>query len=128
MEEVVAGRRGPDGERGGGEWEFTERWPLRPDHVTPVYVTLGTGHGNLPGVLKTMIRALHGERVNVVVTLGTNGDAARFAGWRRSPRCRRLERWSTGWWRMRAAGRRKRRTSVRVTACPQSPDGLGLSW
>ncbi|WP_446041538.1 glycosyltransferase [Streptomyces sp. SID1121] len=83
---------------GAAEWEFTERWPLRAEHVTPeptrgprpalldglpfektVYVTLGTGHGNLPGVLETMIRALHGERVNVVVTLGTNGDVARFA-------------------------------------------------
>ncbi|WP_327236042.1 glycosyltransferase [Streptomyces sp. NBC_01317] len=101
----------PDGTvaGGAGEWEFTERWPLRADHVTPepaqdaqpalldglpfektVYVTLGTGHGNLPGVLETMIRALHGERVNVVVTLGTNGDPARFAG---QPPYVRIERY-----------------------------------
>jgi UDP:flavonoid glycosyltransferase YjiC (YdhE family) len=84
----------------GAGWEFTERWPIRPEHVTPdpeqgaerppfldklpfeetVYLTLGTGHSNLPGVLATMIHALLGERVNVVVTVGTNGNPARFAG------------------------------------------------
>ncbi|MFF2527234.1 glycosyltransferase [Streptomyces liangshanensis] len=96
----------PGGGPGGG-WEFTERWPLRAEHLTPepgerpalfddlpfektVYVTLGTGHANLPGVLETMVRALHGERVNVVATVGTNGDPARFAG---QPPYVRIERY-----------------------------------
>ncbi|QIQ07009.1 hypothetical protein HA039_19415 [Streptomyces liangshanensis] len=96
----------PGGGSGGG-WEFAERWPLRAEHLTPepgerpalfddlpfektVYVTLGTGHGNLPGVLETMVRALHGERVNVVATVGTNGDPARFAG---QPPYVRIERY-----------------------------------
>ncbi|AHH97187.1 glycosyltransferase [Kutzneria viridogrisea] len=79
----------------GVEWEYPTRWPLRPDTVLPqpgdrpavlhglphrrtVYLTLGTTHNTRPGVLEAMVEALHGEPVNVIVTIGHNGDRARF--------------------------------------------------
>ncbi|MFL6125033.1 glycosyltransferase [Actinophytocola sp.] len=86
----------PDRLRGTGiEWDYPTRWPLRPENSLPVagnrpaiveglpyertvYVTAGTSHNTRPRVLETMVTALHGEGVNVVVTIGGNGDRARF--------------------------------------------------
>ena len=86
----------PDGLRPAGiEWDFPTRWPLRPDGIMPVpgnrpaiveglryeqtaYVTAGTSHNTRPGVLETMVNALHDEGVNVIVTIGRNGDRDRF--------------------------------------------------
>lgn len=77
------------------EWDLTTRWPVRPEGVMPVagdrpaileglpheqtvYVTAGTSHNTRPGVLETVVTALRGEGVNVVVTIGRDGDIARF--------------------------------------------------
>ena len=86
----------PDGLAPAGvEWDFPTRWPVRPEGVLPVagerpailadlpyeqtvYVTAGTAHNTRPGVLETMITALHDEGVNVIVTIGRNGDRERF--------------------------------------------------
>jgi UDP:flavonoid glycosyltransferase YjiC (YdhE family) len=79
----------------GVEWEYPTRWPLRPENSLPVegnrpevldrlpysrtvYVTLGTTYNTRPGVLESMISALYGEELNVVVTIGRNGDRERF--------------------------------------------------
>ncbi|WP_370933485.1 glycosyltransferase [Amycolatopsis sp. cg13] len=76
-------------------WEYPTRWPLLPADVVPtpgprpsvldglpydrtVYVTLGTTHNSRPGVLEGMVAALRDEPVNVVVTIGRDGDASRF--------------------------------------------------
>ena len=76
-------------------WEYPARWPFRPDGVLPepgprpavldglpydrtVYVTLGTTHNARPGVLEAMVSALRDEPVNVVVTIGRDGDRSRF--------------------------------------------------
>ncbi|OLZ53030.1 glycosyltransferase [Amycolatopsis keratiniphila] len=76
-------------------WDHPIRQPLRPQGVLPadgrrpevldglpydktVYVTAGTSHNTRPGVLETMISALHDERVNVVATIGRDGDRKRF--------------------------------------------------
>ncbi len=80
-----------------GPWAYPNSWPLRPDHALPlsnpwprpavldglpydrtVYVTAGTTHNTTPGCLETMVEALHGEGVNVVVTIGLNGDRDRL--------------------------------------------------
>ncbi|GAA1967771.1 glycosyltransferase [Amycolatopsis minnesotensis] len=80
---------------GGVEWEYPARWPLRPEAAVPVagephpalsglpyertvYVTSGTTHNTRPGVLEAMIGALREERVNVVATIGRDGDRERF--------------------------------------------------
>lgn len=77
------------------EWDYPARWPLRPEGILPapgerpsvaeglpyertVYVTAGTTHNTRPGVLETMIAALHGEDVNVIATIGPGGDRDRF--------------------------------------------------
>ncbi|WP_020664167.1 glycosyltransferase [Amycolatopsis benzoatilytica] len=79
----------------GVDWEYPTRWPFRPDGVVPVpgprpaaldglrydrtvYVTLGTTHNARPGVLEAMVAALRDEPVNVVVTIGRDGDRSRF--------------------------------------------------
>ncbi|WP_134728517.1 glycosyltransferase [Amycolatopsis nivea] len=76
-------------------WEYPTRWPLQPAGVTPtpgprpavldglpydrtVYVTLGTTHNARPGVLEGMVAALRDEPVNVVATIGRDGDVGRF--------------------------------------------------
>ncbi|MBB4687712.1 glycosyltransferase [Amycolatopsis jiangsuensis] len=76
-------------------WEYPARWPVRPAGVVPVpgprpavldglpydrtvYVTLGTTYNGRPGVLEEMVSALRGESVNVVVTIGRDGDRSRF--------------------------------------------------
>ncbi|ATY15339.1 glycosyltransferase [Amycolatopsis sp. AA4] len=76
-------------------WEYPTRWPLQPAGVMPtpgprpavldglpyartVYVTLGTTHNARPGVLEAMVAALRDEPVNVVVTIGKDGDVGRF--------------------------------------------------
>ncbi|MFD9888757.1 glycosyltransferase [Amycolatopsis sp. NPDC059027] len=76
-------------------WEYPTRWPLRPENVVPVdaerpavlagmpyertvYVTSGTSHNTRPGVLEAMIAGLRGVEVNVIVTIGRDGDRARF--------------------------------------------------
>ncbi|MBB1159171.1 glycosyltransferase [Amycolatopsis dendrobii] len=76
-------------------WEYPTRWPLQSAGVTPtpsprpavldglpydrtVYVTLGTTHNARPGVLEGMLTALRDEPVNVVATIGRDGDASRF--------------------------------------------------
>ncbi|WP_233223126.1 glycosyltransferase [Amycolatopsis sp. BJA-103] len=80
---------------GGVAWDHPVRLPVRPEGVLPaagnrpavldglphartVYVTAGTSHNTRPGVLETMISALHGEGVNVVATIGRDGDRERF--------------------------------------------------
>jgi UDP:flavonoid glycosyltransferase YjiC (YdhE family) len=77
------------------EWDFPTRWPVRPEGVMPVagdrpaivdglpyeqtvYVTAGTSHNTRSGVLEASVSALHDQGVNVVVTIGRNGDLARF--------------------------------------------------
>ena len=79
----------------GVEWDFPTRWPVRPEGVMPVvgnrpaiveglpyeqtaYVTAGTSHNTRPGVLETIVAALHDEGVNVIVTIGRDGDRDRF--------------------------------------------------
>jgi UDP:flavonoid glycosyltransferase YjiC (YdhE family) len=76
---------------------FTVKWPLRHDHVLPaaerpprptvldglpydrtVYATIGTTYNTAPGVLETLVEALHGEGVNVIATVGQGGDRERF--------------------------------------------------
>ncbi|WP_116205796.1 glycosyltransferase [Amycolatopsis circi] len=76
-------------------WEYSTRWPLQPAGVVPttgprpavldglpydrtVYVTLGTTHNARPGVLEEMVAALRDEPVNVVATIGQDGDVGRF--------------------------------------------------
>lgn len=76
-------------------WEYPTRWPLQPAGVVPtpgprpavldglpydrtVYVTLGTTHNARPGVLEGMVAALRDEPVNVVATIGQDGDVDRF--------------------------------------------------
>lgn len=78
-------------------WLYPTAWPLRPDTNLPladpgpfpavldgmpydftVYVTLGTTHNGTPGVLATMIDGLREEQVNVVVTVGPDGDPGQF--------------------------------------------------
>ncbi|MFB9923476.1 glycosyltransferase [Amycolatopsis halotolerans] len=76
-------------------WEYPTRWPLLPADVVPtpgprpavldrlpydrtVYVTLGTTHNARPGVLEGMVAALRDEPVNVVATIGRDGDVGRF--------------------------------------------------
>jgi UDP:flavonoid glycosyltransferase YjiC (YdhE family) len=76
-------------------WDHPVRVPVRPEGILPaggsrptvveglpyaktVYVTAGTSHNTRPGVLETMISALHDEGVNVVVTIGRDGDRGRF--------------------------------------------------
>ncbi|WP_409462148.1 glycosyltransferase [Amycolatopsis sp. GA6-003] len=76
-------------------WEYPTRWPLQPAGVMPtpgprpavldglpydrtVYVTLGTTHNARPGVLESMVAALRDEPVNVVATIGRDGDLSRF--------------------------------------------------
>ncbi|WP_424186961.1 glycosyltransferase [Actinokineospora sp. G85] len=80
----------------GVEWDFPSGWPLRPEGVLPspgptpavladlphertVYVTGGTSHNTRPGLLESLIAAAAGEPVNVVVTIGSDGDLSRFA-------------------------------------------------
>ncbi|QWF83259.1 glycosyltransferase [Amycolatopsis sp. CA-230715] len=79
----------------GVAWEYPTRWPLRPEAAVPVagephpalsglpyertvYVTSGTTHNTRPGVLEAMVEALREEQVNVVATIGRNGDRDRF--------------------------------------------------
>lgn len=76
---------------------FEAVWPLRPDHVVPtlrqrprpemlaslpykrsVYVTLGTTHDRTADVLRKLIEALSSARMNMLVTVGPNGDLKRF--------------------------------------------------
>ncbi|GAA4544508.1 glycosyltransferase [Amycolatopsis samaneae] len=81
--------------RDGAGWEFPARWPLRPENVLPtgaprppvldglpyertVYVTAGTSHNTKPGVLEAMLDGLRDAEVNVVATIGRDGDRARF--------------------------------------------------
>lgn len=79
------------------DWQYPNMWPLRPENAIPlrtpaprpaaldglpyertVYVTAGTTHNSTPGLLETMVAALHDEAVNVVVTIGPDGDLDRF--------------------------------------------------
>ncbi len=79
----------------GVAWEYPTRWALRPEDALPVtaerpavldglpfartvYLTLGTTHNTRPGVLETMVSALRDEEVNLVVTIGRDGDRERF--------------------------------------------------
>jgi UDP:flavonoid glycosyltransferase YjiC (YdhE family) len=78
-------------------WAYPEIWPLRPESAMPLptvpprpalltdlpydhtaYVTLGTTYNTAAGVLETMVAALRDDRLNVVVTIGENGDTGRF--------------------------------------------------
>ncbi len=88
----------PEGLRPQAEdWQYPNMWPLRPENAIPlrtpaprpaaldglpyertVYVTAGTTHNSTPGLLETMVAALHDEAVNVVVTIGPDGDLDRF--------------------------------------------------
>jgi UDP:flavonoid glycosyltransferase YjiC (YdhE family) len=88
----------PEGLRPQAEdWLYPNMWPLRPENAIPlttpaprpaaldglpyertVYVTAGTTHNSTPGLLETMVAALHDEAVNVVVTIGPDGDLDRF--------------------------------------------------
>jgi calicheamicin 3'-O-methyl-rhamnosyltransferase len=79
------------------DWQYPNMWPLRPENAirltTPAprsaaldrlpyertaYVTAGTTHNSTPGLLETMVAALHDEAVNVVVTIGPDGNLDRF--------------------------------------------------
>ncbi|HET6504843.1 MAG TPA: nucleotide disphospho-sugar-binding domain-containing protein [Amycolatopsis sp.] len=77
------------------DWYHPVMWAIRPENVLPVsmprpevladlpyertaYVTLGTTYNTTPGVLETLIEALSDESVNLVVTVGKNGDPDRF--------------------------------------------------
>ena len=79
------------------DWQYPNMWPLRPENAIPlttppprpaaldclpfqrtVYVTAGTTHNSTPGLLETMVAALHDEAVNVVVTIGPDGDLDLF--------------------------------------------------
>lgn len=80
----------------GVDWEYPTRWPLRPEGAMPVppadrpdvldglpfdrtvYVTPGTTHNGRPGTLEAMVDAVRAEPLNVVVTIGRNGDRDRF--------------------------------------------------
>ncbi|MFC3455208.1 glycosyltransferase [Amycolatopsis speibonae] len=76
-------------------WDHPVYLPARPEGVLPsagerpaafeglphgktVYVTAGTSHNTRPGVLETMISASHGEGINVIATIGRDGDRDRF--------------------------------------------------
>ncbi|MEV7548679.1 glycosyltransferase [Amycolatopsis sp. NPDC089917] len=76
-------------------WDHPVRLPIRPEGILPspgnrppvfdglrhgktVYVTAGTSHNTRPGVLETMISAVRGEGVNVIATIGLDGDRERF--------------------------------------------------
>ncbi len=91
------------------DWQYPNMWPLRPENALPsaapvprpsalgglpyertVYVTAGTTHNSTPGLLERMVAALHDEAVNVVVTIGPDGDLDRFG---RHPDNVRVERW-----------------------------------
>ncbi|MGH2833930.1 MAG: glycosyltransferase [Solirubrobacteraceae bacterium] len=79
------------------DWQYPNMWPLRPENALPlaapvprpsvldglpyertVYVTAGTTHNSTPGLLETMLEGLCEEAVNVVVTIGPDGDPNRF--------------------------------------------------
>ncbi len=79
------------------DWQYPNMWPLRPENAIPlttpaprpaaldglpyertVYVTAGTTHNSTPGLLETMLEGLCEEAVNVVVTIGPDGDLDRF--------------------------------------------------
>jgi UDP:flavonoid glycosyltransferase YjiC (YdhE family) len=79
------------------DWQYPNMWPLRPEnalalaapvprpsaldgmpHERTVYVTAGTTHNSTPGLLETMLEGLREEAVNVVVTIGPDGDLDRF--------------------------------------------------
>lgn len=79
------------------EWLYPNMWPLRPENALPlaapaprpdalsglphertVYVTAGTTHNTTTGLLETMVQGLREEAVNVVVTIGPDGDPDRF--------------------------------------------------
>ncbi len=79
------------------EWLYPNMWPLRPENALPlaapaprpavlqglphertVYVTAGTTHNSTPGLLETMLEGLRRAAVNVVVTIGPDGDLDRF--------------------------------------------------
>jgi UDP:flavonoid glycosyltransferase YjiC (YdhE family) len=79
----------------GVEWDYPTAWPLRPagavpgEHARPaaladlpydrtVYVTAGTSYHHRPGVLDTMIAGLRDAEVNVIATIGRDGDRRRF--------------------------------------------------
>ena len=88
----------PEGLRSQTEdWLYPNMWPLRPENALPlatsppsptalqglphertVYVTAGTTHNATPGLLETMLEGLREEAVNVVVTIGPDGDLDRF--------------------------------------------------
>jgi len=91
------------------DWQYPNMWPLRPENAIPlstpaarpgtldrlpyertVYVTAGTTHNSTPGLLETMVAALHDEAVNVVVTIGSDGDLDRFGA---QPKHVRVERY-----------------------------------
>ena len=100
----------PEGLRPQAEdWQYPNMWPLRPENAIPlstpaarpgtldrlpyertVYVTAGTTHNSTPGLLETMVAALHDEAVNVVVTIGSDGDLDRFGA---QPKHVRVERY-----------------------------------
>ena len=79
------------------DWQYPNMWPLRPENAIPLaagaprpaaldglpyertaYITAGTTHNSTPGLLEKMVTALHDEAVNVVVTIGPDGDLNRF--------------------------------------------------
>jgi len=91
------------------DWQYPNMWPLRPENALPlaapgprppaldglpfertVYVTAGTTHNSTPGLMETMLKGLREEAVNVVVTIGPDGDLDRFG---RQPDHVRIERY-----------------------------------
>jgi UDP:flavonoid glycosyltransferase YjiC (YdhE family) len=76
-------------------WYYPTMWAIRPENMLPVsmprpevlsglpyertaYVTSGTTYNTTPGVLETLVEALSDEPVNLVVTVGKDGDPDRF--------------------------------------------------
>ena len=58
--------------------EAAPEWPLPLPDAPLVYATLGTVFNTRTDLLRTFVEALRDERVNVVVTVGRNGDPDQF--------------------------------------------------
>ena len=51
-------------------------WLGELDDGPTAYVTMGTAFNRVDGAIARVLEALDGERINVVATIGDNGDAS----------------------------------------------------